>query len=287
MSNNQTPIKVCKHFVNGNCSNVTACEFQHINDICSHHFFGKCKFGDQCKLSHQYKLKSNNKNQNKKQNFIKKNTESFDPFPEYGDMRVMVGNPTTKVYNHIIKSRDVVLVNNLFGSPDSMYIYHKLLEEIKATGNEEKGLWKLWHGDTHYIANDHIEWKSKCPIFIMIINKIKEYFNLDIKATRLNLYKDSTEFKPYHHDAAAVDVSKAKTQNFTVGVSFGATRTVSFQHAKTRTVIDFPLTNGMTYCFSKDTNIEWRHGIPLASEVNACSNEGRISIIAWGWNQQN
>ena len=109
MSNNQTPIKVCKHFVNGNCSNGTACEFQHINDICSHHFFGKCKFGDQCKLSHQYKLKSNNKNQNKKQNFIKKNTESFDPFPEYGDMRVMVGNPTTKVYNHIIKSQDYEL----------------------------------------------------------------------------------------------------------------------------------------------------------------------------------
>jgi hypothetical protein len=118
--------------------------------------------------------------------------------------------------------------------------------------------------DTHYIADDHIEWKSKCPTFTAIINKIKEYFQMDIKATRLNWYKDSTEFKPYHHDAAAVDPAKAKTQNFTLGVSFGATHTASFQHAKTRTVIDFPLTNGMTYCFSKDTNIEWRHGIPLA-----------------------
>jgi hypothetical protein len=38
---------------------------------------------------------------------------------------------------------------------------------------------------------------------------------------RFNWYRDLKEWKPYHHDAAAVDPRKAKTQNFTVGISFG------------------------------------------------------------------
>ena len=297
MSNNQNE-KICKHYVNKKCTNGDSCTFKHIDGICSHYFFGNCKFGEQCKYSHQYQLsgtkhQTENKNKpkgkdkylpkNKKEKLIKKNTESFDPFSEAGDMRVMIGDSTSTSYNHDIKSRDVVLVNNLFGVNESPFIYGKLLDEIKAIGGEDN-LWKLWHGDTHHIADDHQQWKSKCPTFSMIIDKIKEYFKMDIKATRLNWYKDSTEFKPYHHDAAAVDVTKSKTQNFTVGVSFGATRTVSFQHAKSRTVIDFPLTNGMVYCFSKDTNIEWRHGIPLSD--NKSEKQGRISIIAWGWNEQ-
>ena len=46
-------------------------------------------------------------------------------------------------------------------------------------------------------------------LLLQYSNKMKEYFQMDIKATRLNWYKDSTEFKPYHHDAAAVDPAKA------------------------------------------------------------------------------
>ncbi len=282
MENNK---KVCKHFVNGNCKNGSSCDFAHIENICSHHFFGTCKFGDQCKLSHDYKLKNkdskDNKNKKHKQKLIKKNTESFDPFFESGDMRIMIGDNTKQNYNHDIKSRDVVLVNNLFGS-ESENIYSKLLDEIKNAGIDEAQLFKLWHGDTHMIADDHLKWKSKCPTFNMIIEKIKTYFQIDIKATRFNWFRDSTDFKPYHHDAAAVDAEKAKKQNFTVGISFGATRTASFEHAKTRTVIDIPLLNGSTYCFSKDTNIEWRHGIPQVSPSET-SKGGRISIIAWGW----
>ena len=44
---------------------------------------------------------------------------------------------------------------------------------------------------------------------------------MDIKATRLNYYKDSNDWKPYHHDAAAVKKDKALTQNFTVELILG------------------------------------------------------------------
>ena len=104
---------------------------------------------------------------------------------------------------------------------------------------------------------------------------------MDIQATRFNWYKDSSQWKPYHHDAAAVKPDKAKVQNITVGVSFGEEREVSFQHAKKRTVVSIPLVNGSVYIFNKDVNIEWRHGIPQIPE-NRQSNKGRISIIAWG-----
>ena len=57
-----------------------------------------------------------------------------------------------------------------------------------------------------------------------------------LQATRLNWYRDSTEWKPFHHDAAAVKPDKAKTQNFTVAVSFGMERDAAFEHAQTKTV---------------------------------------------------
>jgi alkylated DNA repair dioxygenase AlkB len=143
----------------------------------------------------------------------------------------------------------------------------------------------LWHGDSHLIADDHLNWKNKCPTFNHIIKRLAEYFGMDVKATRFNWYRDSSEWKPYHHDAAAVDASKAMKQNFTVGVSFGLTRDAAFEHAKTRTTVEFPLTDGSVYCFSKDVNIEWRHGIPQVPP-SQYSDKGRISIIAWGWVDQ-
>lgn len=80
-------------------------------------------------------------------------------------------------------------------------------------------------------------------------------------ATRLNWYRDSKEWKPFHHDAAAIKPDKAKTQNFTVAVSFGAEREAAFEHATTKTVISMPQPNGTIYVFSKDVNVIWRHGI--------------------------
>jgi len=76
-----------------------------------------------------------------------------------------------------------------------------------------------------------------------------------------------------------VDPKKAATQNLTVGVSFGATRDISFEHATTKTKVNISLPNGLTYAFGSQVNIDWRHGIPQEPTKEA----GRISIIAWGW----
>ena len=220
----------------------------------------------------------------KKKRNKKKNTENFSPSHEPSEMRVVIGNGSNKKFNKTIQTRDVVLVNGLFGDENDLTMYNNLLEEVNSYDKDNK-LWKLWHGDTHYIVDDHIDWKKSSPNFNFIVKRIEEYFNMEIKATRFNWYKNSDNWKPFHHDAAAIKPHIAKKQNFTVGISFGVERDAAFENSKNKSVISFPLPNGSIYCFSRDTNILWKHGI-LQLPENKKHNEGRISIIAWGWVDQ-
>mmetsp|Transcript_35635 Transcript_35635/g.112392 ORF Transcript_35635/g.112392 Transcript_35635/m.112392 type:complete len:86 (-) Transcript_35635:804-1061(-) len=82
-----------------------------------------------------------------------------------------------------------------------MSLYESLLAELKASGKEEQGLWTLWHGDSHVIANDHKGWKkdSICPTFAAITSRVASYFGMKVNATRLNWYRDEAEWKPFHH----------------------------------------------------------------------------------------
>jgi len=213
----------------------------------------------------------------------KKNTVNFDPSHEPPQMRIIAAEPALKKYNRRYGTRDVVVASDIFCQSDDLTIYNKLLDEIEHSGVDIQKLWQLWHGDSHVIADDHLgQWKEKCPTFSWVVEKMASYFDMDVKATRLNWYRDSTEWKPFHHDAAAMKEKFARTQNFTLAVSFGAERDVAFEHAQTKTIISMPQPNGSVYTFGRDVNIIWRHGIPqLAPEFQ--SDDGRISIIAWGW----
>ena len=254
--------KICKFYVKGSCKEQ-ACKFKHVDNICRNYFFGECS-KDSCKFDHTYKLKKGNKK------FV--NTENYNPSYKPHDMIVKVMLNKNDTNN--ISERDVFLCPNIFTGS----YYDVLLNEIKEIGKDD--IFKLWHGDTHYIVDDHINWKKLCPKFMETINIVKEYFGIEVKATRFNFYENSNHFKPYHFDAAAFDEQKAKFQNITIGISFGATREIAFEHAVSKNTVSFPLVNGMVYGFSKQVNIDWRHGIP---QVQPYSNQGRISIIIWGY----
>ena len=157
-------------------------------------------------------------------------------------------------------------------------IYNKLITEMESCGVSQKIL-EMWHGDSHTIADDK-GWKENCPTFNMVIRRIKDFFKMDVKATRFNWYKDCKNWKPLHHDAAAIKKDKMKTQNFTIGCSFGHERDVLFQHAKRRTTVSLPLQDGSVYCFAKDVNIQWSmvfHNCPESRLIKV-----GISVIAWG-----
>ena len=222
-----------------------------------------------------------------------KNTECFNPMERPVDVRILID---TGVYNSkltkTLSDRDILLVPNLFIDYQPGEIYQNLLKEMNACGIPKDKLFKMWHGDSHYIADDKVKlpnskhsWKENVPTFNMVINRITDFFNMDIKATRYNYYKDGSQWKPFHKDAAAIKEDKAAKQNFTVGVSFGMTRQAAFERdSHDKTVISIPIEDSHIYAFCNKTNILWRHGILQESKECSIDNiNGRISIIAWGW----
>ena len=89
-------------------------------------------------------------------------------------------------------TRDVIIVSDLFCSPSDLSLYTKLLGELQTSGVPEHQLWKLWHGDSHLIADDKRNWKQLCPTFTYVVDRMRDYFDMDIKATRFNWYQPNT-----------------------------------------------------------------------------------------------
>jgi len=214
----------------------------------------------------------------------KRNTENFKPCHDPTELRVMFSSGVD-LYPRSIQTRDVIFVPDMFGAASDFSIYNKLHDELKNSGLTPHQIWSSWHGDSHLIANDKVEWSKHCPTFHMVLSKIRDYFRMDIAATRLNWYRDSTEWKPFHHDAAAIKEEKAQQSNLTVAVSFGLEREAAFEHAKTKTIVSMAAPNGSAYVFARDINVLWRHGI-LQMPPEKRKDEGRISVIAWGWVEQ-
>ena len=126
-------------------------------------------------------------------------------------MRIIIGREGKHTN---ISTRDVILKEDLFCDSNNYDIYNNLLDEIKKSNLDKSKLWKLWHGDTHLIADDNMNWKEDCPTFNYIIDKVSDYFNMKVTATRLNLYKDNSQWKPYHHDAARYKTTYCKKTKF-------------------------------------------------------------------------
>tara|TARA_R110002072_G_scaffold75271_3_gene177429 strand:+ start:2065 stop:2934 length:870 start_codon:yes stop_codon:yes gene_type:complete len=286
-------MKICKHYVNNKCISDT-CNFAHINNICRNHFFAVCERNN-CKFCHDFKLgdevreidtsntiknntnntknntknsKNNIKNNNTSKSNKFKNTETFEPDYSEPDMRIVFNQP-------INDGNQVAIIHNCTFYTDTIV---KLMDEVN------KDVFKLWHGNSHCIADDTLKWKEKSPTFKYIVDAVCRYFNMTVGATRLNYYDNGEDWKPYHHDAAALKPEKAKTQNITVGLSLGLTREISFQHAEKRTTINFPLEDGVIYAFGNKVNVDFRHGIPQLKEKRF-ANEPRISIIIWGYSK--
>ncbi len=283
---------LCRHFYRGNCRNVNGCKFAHtVNPQLIKEFdeFNKIdKFGDEIVKPIDNPNKKINKSTKPKKII---NTECVTPNYSPPEMRVQFEYGKTKS-ELSIQSNDVIVVPDIFNSTADADIYDRLLKEVYATKFDKNKLIHEWHEGCHLIVDDHFDWKKDCPTFNYVIDKIKKYFNMDIKATRFNIMEDLKDHKFFHYDGAAIKPDIAKIQNFTIGVSFGYTRDIAFQvanHKDCRNVISFPLPSGTTYGFAKDVNIDWRHGVPpIKTNQNYVSEptDGRISIVAWGWVKQ-
>jgi len=61
-----------------------------------------------------------------------------------------------------------------------------------------------------------------------------------IGTSEFNRYRDSSDWKPFHHDSAAFNPQRARNQNITIGVSFGAERELAFLNVANGTRAYFP-----------------------------------------------
>lgn len=153
-------------------------------------------------------------------------------------------------------------------------------------GGSSSAKWIAWHEGAHLISKN----PKGCPTYEKIVARLCEYFNIDPKGnvgTRFNWYRDSSDWKPFHHDSAAFNPQRARNQNITVGASFGAMRELSFIRAEERSNPDnkcrvyFPQSNNGVFSFGRDANIHWKHGVNALSPDEQ-DGKGRISIILWG-----
>lgn len=298
--------KVCRDFMRNTCERENCC-FIHDSRLCSNFWkTGRCKYKDGCRKKHfvtvnesktcmDDKQQTHNeqitnqdlhqKKEERPKNRRQKNTVCFEPMKRPVDLRVVMDLGTERMKTKVT-SRDVLLVPNLFKEFKSGEIYNSLVKEIESSKVPKDQLLKLWHGNetipgTHLICNDKTPWKRDCPTFNMIVQRLIDFFQMNVKATRLNWYTDTSQWKAFHKDSAAVNPEKAATQNFTVAVSFGATRDCAFERdSRDQTVVSFPVGDGEVYCFTNDTNMIWRHGVLQELPVK---QQGRISIICWGW----
>lgn len=269
---------ICCDFMEHRCKREN-CPFIHDKKLCYHFWkHGHCKWGNECRKNHFPTESLNNPVPQRSKPRRMKNTENFTPSYEPADMRVLVEFGKQKSDSKL-QTQDVLFVPDFF--QNSGDTYQKLVDEVKACGD----VFVPWHENSHFIANDKLGFKNKCPIYLSVIEKIRNYFGMKIEATRFNWYSTDDEWKPFHHDRSALYSDTANKQNFTVGVSFGKTRQAGFEEVESKKVIAFPLPDGSCYCFARDINTKYKHGI-LPVKPSERTGQGRVSVIAWGWVDQ-
>jgi len=114
--------------------------------------------------------------------------------------------------------------------------------------------------------------------FQSVVDAMAAHFDVDVYATRLNFYRDGTDWKPFHHDSHAFG-GREKREDFTMGASFGGERELEFLHEPSGGTFTFPQKNGDVFAFTTEVNKRFKHGVP---KLTRGIGGPRFSIIAWG-----
>ena len=110
-----------------------------------------------------------------------------------------MGSNNVKKFNEPLKHDDIVIVPELFGPESNWDIYYKLVSEMRAlqAQNLQGAEWQSSHDGAHLISK-----KPESETFKMVVGKMCEYFSIQENCSRLNWYRDSSDWKPFHNDSA-------------------------------------------------------------------------------------
>jgi len=148
-------------------------------------------------------------------------------------------------------------------------LFNNILSEIKDDPTFELIRW-----NQHY----KIENPTISQTFNTLCNKMAEHLGIKIVKTRLNYYKDNSDWKTYHKDSHAYSEKLQIYEDYTFGISLGGKRILSFKHEQSGNILSFPQNNGDVFAFDTHVNQKFLHGVPKV----AYQSEPRISVIVWG-----
>ena len=90
---------------------------------------------------------------------------------------------------------------SFFCDENDWSLYYKLIAEIRELNDQkvQGSEFISWHEGAHLIVKNPLN----SPTFLLIQEKIANYFKIANKTigTRFNWYRDSSDFKPFHHDS--------------------------------------------------------------------------------------
>eukprot|EP00242_Pyramimonas_sp_CCMP2087_P007854 CAMPEP_0198224090 /NCGR_PEP_ID=MMETSP1445-20131203/95357_1 /TAXON_ID=36898 /ORGANISM="Pyramimonas sp., Strain CCMP2087" /LENGTH=112 /DNA_ID=CAMNT_0043903139 /DNA_START=203 /DNA_END=537 /DNA_ORIENTATION=- len=89
---------------------------------------------------------------------------------------------------------EAIYLPNLLCPSEDMALMQSLLIDLSQMGGEGMVDW-----------SKHLKFENPdfSPTFQRIIQDMDNYFDVEIIATRLNFYRDGTDWKPFHHDSHA------------------------------------------------------------------------------------
>ncbi|KAL8455809.1 hypothetical protein Emag_000383 [Eimeria magna] len=190
-----------------------------------------------------------------------------------------------------------ICIPSFFDSRESGVIFKTLLEELNEYDKRQEASSSEAAGesaaDSQEKSSDGLPVNGLCrwskhlkhenpegfPTFQKVVRRLSQHFDLEVYATRMNIYPDGSHWKPHHHDSHAYSSEKNQAEDFTVGASFGSQRSLEFAHVKSGIKFSFPQANGSIFAFNSLVNKTFTHGVP-AEPKDAVGP--RISIIVWG-----
>eukprot|EP00930_Biecheleria_cincta_P040064 TRINITY_DN27483_c0_g1_i1.p1 TRINITY_DN27483_c0_g1~~TRINITY_DN27483_c0_g1_i1.p1 ORF type:complete len:443 (+),score=73.06 TRINITY_DN27483_c0_g1_i1:103-1329(+) len=157
-----------------------------------------------------------------------------------------------------------------------------LLARLQAELPEGKSF-SDWHGARHLGLQlegsdvSSLRMDSAPPALRETVKRLEEAFGIRASAARMNVYRSSADYKPFHADRGK---DEEGVPQVTVGLSLGATRELSFAHWQTGLTLSFPQRNGDVFAFTPELNQVFVHGVP---KVTGGGDDGeRLSLILWG-----
>jgi len=172
-------------------------------------------------------------------------------------------------YQLLVKGQAVYLPH-FFCEKDEFTYLKSLTDDLQKNAGEGMINW------SQHLKHENPDFS---PTFQEIVQKMSDYFDVEIYATRLNFYPDSTSWKPFHHDSHAYG-NRSMREDFTMGASFGATRELVFMHPPSQQQFSFPQENGDIFAFTTSVNQAFMHGVPKSAGSRGPAP--RFSVIAWG-----